>query len=146
LGWISEKELCCLAVLSFFFSSATSHKARTRKQGQITIGTLLRRIIVPVPNHKGEGRPAKIWRIEITRTATRQITKLDRQAQKSIQKFLRGRLSAADNPRQWGRALQGEKRGLWRYRVGDCRLICDIQDERITILVLELGHCKDAYR
>jgi mRNA interferase RelE/StbE len=42
--------------------------------------------------------------------------------------------------------LQGEKRGLWRYRVGDYRLICDIQDQKITILALELGHRKDVYR
>ena len=88
----------------------------------------------------------KTWRIEITRTATRQITKLDRQAQESILKFLRERLSQADDPRQWGKALQGEKRGLWRYRVGDYRLICDIQDARIKVLVLELGHRKDIYR
>jgi mRNA interferase RelE/StbE len=86
------------------------------------------------------------WRIEITRTATKQITKLDQQTQKSILRFLRERLAGADNPRQWGRALQGEKRGLWRYRVGDYRLICDIQDQKITILVLELGHRKDVYR
>jgi mRNA interferase RelE/StbE len=86
------------------------------------------------------------WRIEIIRTATKQITKLDQQAQKSILRFLRERLAGADNPRQWGRALQGEKRGLWRYRVGDYRLICDIQDQKITILVLELGHRKDVYR
>jgi mRNA interferase RelE/StbE len=86
------------------------------------------------------------WRIEITRTATKQITKLDQQAQKSILRFLRERLADADNPRQRGRALQGEKRGLWRYRVGDYRLICDIQDQKITILVLELGHRKDVYR
>ena len=59
---------------------------------------------------------------------------------------MRERLATADNPRQWGRALQGERRGLWRYRVGDYRLICDIQDEKITILVLELGHRKDVYR
>jgi mRNA interferase RelE/StbE len=87
----------------------------------------------------------KTWRIEITRTASKQITKLDREAQESILDFLRERLSPADNPRQWGRALQGEKRGLWRYRVGDYRLICDILDEKITILVLELGHRKDVY-
>jgi mRNA interferase RelE/StbE len=86
------------------------------------------------------------WRIEIARTATKQITKLDHQAQKSILNFMRERLAPADNPRQWGRALQGERRGLWRYRVGDYRLICDIQDEKITILVLELGHWKDVYR
>jgi mRNA interferase RelE/StbE len=86
------------------------------------------------------------WRIEITRTASKQITKLDGKAQKSILHFLRERLTVADNPRQWGRALQGEKRGLWRYRVGDCRLICDIQDEKITVMVLDLGHRKDVYR
>jgi mRNA interferase RelE/StbE len=88
----------------------------------------------------------KTWRIEITRTATRQITKLDQRGQKAILKFLRERLSPAENPRQWGTALQGDKRGLWRYRVGDYRLICDIQDEKVTVLVLELGHRKDVYR
>jgi mRNA interferase RelE/StbE len=86
------------------------------------------------------------WRIEITRTATRQITKLDRPAQKAIQNFLRERLMTAEDPRQWGKPLHGEKRGLWRYRVGDYRLICDIRDEKITVLVLELGHRKDVYR
>jgi mRNA interferase RelE/StbE len=87
-----------------------------------------------------------MWRIEITRTAERQIIKLDRPAQRSIQRFLRDRLTPADDPRQWGRPLHGEKRGLWRYRVGDYRLICDIQDEKITVLVLEIGHRKDVYR
>ena len=88
----------------------------------------------------------KTWRIEITRTAEKQITKLDRLAQKSIQHFLRERLKSADDPSQYGKALQGEKRGLGRYRVGDYRLICDIQDARITILVLEIGHRKEVYR
>jgi len=87
-----------------------------------------------------------MWRIEITRTAEKQITKLARPAQRSIQRFLRDRLTPADDPRQWGRPLHGEKRGLWRYRVGDYRLICDIQDEKITVLVLEVGHRKDVYR
>ena len=88
----------------------------------------------------------KTWRVEITRTAEKQITKLDYAAQRSILRFLRERLSSSDNPRQWGRALQGEKRGLWRYRVGDYRLICDIRDEEIVVLVLEVGHRKDVYR
>jgi mRNA interferase RelE/StbE len=88
----------------------------------------------------------KTWRIEITRTATRQITKLEPQTQAAILKFLREKVSAAQNPRQWGRALQGEKRGLWRYRVGDYRLICDIKDEAVTVLMLEVGHRKDIYR
>ena len=90
--------------------------------------------------------PTKSWRIEITRTAEKQITKLSRTAQKSIQRFLRERLKPAENPRQWGKPLRGDKQDLWRYRVGDYRLICDIQDEKITVLVLEVGHRKDVYR
>jgi mRNA interferase RelE/StbE len=77
------------------------------------------------------------WTIEISRTAEKQITKLDRQAQQAVIRFLRGRLAGADNPRKWGKPLQGERRGLWRYRVGDYRLICEIQDEKITVLVLQ---------
>ena len=88
----------------------------------------------------------KAWRIEIGRTAEKQITKLDRRAQESIWTFLRGRLKSAPDPRQWGKALHGERRGLWSYRVGHYRLICDIQDERITVLVLEIVHRKDVYR
>jgi mRNA interferase RelE/StbE len=87
-----------------------------------------------------------VWTIELTRTAERQIKKLDSPAQKSIVRFLRERLKSAKNPRQWGKPLQGDKRGLWRYRIGDFRLICDIQDERITVLVLEVAHRKDVYR
>lgn len=86
------------------------------------------------------------WTIKITRTAEKQITKLHRQAQQAIVRFMRERLVGADNPRQWGKPLQGEKRGLWRYRVGDYRLICDLQDEIITVLVLQVAHRKDVYR
>ena len=87
-----------------------------------------------------------VWQIEITRTAEKQIQKLDRSIQQSIVRFLRERVKTADNPRQWGKPLHGDKGGLWRYRVGDYRLICDIQDERITVLVLRVGHRKDVYR
>ena len=89
---------------------------------------------------------ANLWTIEITRSAEKQIKKLDRTAQSAILRFLRERLQPAENPRQWGKPLHGEKGGLWRYRVGDYRLICDIQDEKITILVVRVGHRKDVYR
>lgn len=89
---------------------------------------------------------SKRWKIEISRTAEKQIQNLDRKAQQSIIRFLRQRIEPAGDPRQWGKALHGEKRGLWRYRVGDYRLICDIQDERVIVLVLAVGHRKDVYR
>ncbi len=80
------------------------------------------------------------WRIEVTRTAERQIAKLDRAAQNSIVRFLHDRLKDVADPRQLGKPLHGEKKGLWRYRVGDYRLICDIQHGKITVLILEVGH------
>lgn len=88
----------------------------------------------------------RTWQIEISRTAEKQIQRLDRTAQKWILDFLRERVQASPNPRQLGKPLQGAKKGLWRYRVGDYRLICDIQDERITVLVLRVGHRKEVYR
>ena len=90
--------------------------------------------------------PSRTWRIEINRTAEKQIQKLNRGAQESIIRFLRERVQRSDDPRQWGKPLHGDKGGLWRYRVGDYRLICDIQDERITVLVVRVGHRKDVYR
>jgi mRNA interferase RelE/StbE len=90
--------------------------------------------------------PGGSWRVEISRSAEKQIQKIDRAAQGSILRFLRERVQAADNPRQWGKPLHGDKGGLWRYRVGDYRLICEIQDERVTVLVVRVGHRKDVYR
>ena len=86
------------------------------------------------------------WRVEISRTAETQITKLDRQVQAAIVRYLRERDLDAVNPRQFGKPLRGEKKGLWRYRVGDYRLICDIRDAEKTIVVLSVGHRKHVYR
>jgi mRNA interferase RelE/StbE len=90
--------------------------------------------------------PGGSWRVEINRTTQKQIKKLDRTAQGLIVRFLRERVLATDNPRQWGKPLLGDKGGLWRYRVGDYRLICRIQDELVTVLVVGGGHRKDMYR
>lgn len=94
----------------------------------------------------GLASQGKSWQIEISRTAEKQIRKLDRPAQESIIDFLRSRVMPASNPRQLGKPLHGDEKGLWRYRVGDYRLICDIQDERITVVVLRVGHRKEVYR
>jgi len=86
------------------------------------------------------------WRVEIKRTAEKQIKKLDRTAQELVIRFLRERLQDAENPRQWGKPLHSDKGSLWRYRVGDYRLICKLQDEVLTVLLVGVGHRKDVYR
>ena len=86
------------------------------------------------------------WRVEISKTAQGQITKLDRVAQLQITRFLRERVLHSENPRQFGKPLRGEKKGLWRYRAGDYRIICDIQDQNNTVHILALGHRKEIYR
>lgn len=86
------------------------------------------------------------WRVEISRTAEKQISKLDRQVQASIIGYLRDRIQPAENPRQFGKALHGEKQGLWRYRVGDYRIICHIREEEKKILILVVGRRREVYR
>lgn len=64
---------------------------------------------------------------------------------KKIIDYMDNKVSVQDNPRCIGKGLSLNKAGLWRYRVGDYRIICQIQDDQITILVLEAGHRKDVY-
>ncbi len=87
------------------------------------------------------------WRIEISDTAAKQLVKLDKPVAKRIQIFLRERLMPLDNLRSIGDALKGSELGeFWRYRVGDWRLICKIEDRRILITVLRLGNRRDVYK
>jgi mRNA interferase RelE/StbE len=86
-----------------------------------------------------------VWRIEFSKEARRDLDRLDRNTETRIIAFLEGRIMPAANPRQLGTPLQGRFRGYWRYRVGDYRIICDIQDEVITVLVLTIGHRKEVY-
>jgi mRNA interferase RelE/StbE len=86
------------------------------------------------------------WKVEVSPTAARQIGKLGRAAQAQIYRYLTEKIQSTSDPRQSGKALQGDKRGLWRYRIGDYRLICDLQDNRLVVLLLIVGHRKDVYR
>ncbi len=87
------------------------------------------------------------WRIELTATAARQIGKLDKSEAKRITSFFRQRLATLDDPRSTGKALPGPQLGTyWRYRVGDYRIICDIQDGALCVLVIEVGNRRDVYR
>ncbi len=86
------------------------------------------------------------WTVEITSTAARQIGRLDRQVQSRILRFFREKIATEEDPRRVGRPLRGDKTELWRYRVGDYRVICEIRDRQVIVLVLRLGHRKDVYR
>ncbi len=87
------------------------------------------------------------WKIELSAQVDRELGKLDPQQSKRILKFLYERVARLDNPRSIGQALQGSKLGeFWKYRVGDYRLICKIEDNRLLILVLRVGHRREIYR
>lgn len=86
------------------------------------------------------------WRIEFDSAAAKEFKKLDRGVQIRIQRFLRDRLLAGSDPRRYGKALKGDKATLWRYRVGDYRLVCAIEDERLVVLVVRVAHRRNAYR
>ena len=87
------------------------------------------------------------WRIEFDPDAAKELRKLDRPVQQRLLGFLRLRVAPLEDPRAIGEALAGERLGaFWKYRVGDWRLICDIQDERIVVRVLRVGHRRGAYR
>ena len=87
------------------------------------------------------------WTTEYTETARKQLRKLDKQIARRILDFMDERISGERNPRDTGKALTGNLLGaFWRYRVGDFRIICDIQDERLCVLVVQIGNRREIYR
>ena len=87
-----------------------------------------------------------VWTIDYTDTAKDQLRKLDKQTARRIVDYLNERIAVLENPRSIGKALTGPLGGFWRYRVGDYRMICDIQDQRIGVLALRLGRREEVYR
>jgi mRNA interferase RelE/StbE len=86
------------------------------------------------------------WNVELAPAALKEINKLDPQTGLRIRKFL-VRLTKIENPRSLGEALQGSRLGeFWKYRVGDYRLICSIEDNRLVVLVLRVGNRKEIYQ
>lgn len=87
-----------------------------------------------------------VWTLRISETAKRQLKKLDRCAAQTVLCYLNRVLVEADHPTQRGKPLTANLAGLWRYRVGDYRVICDIQNEELVVLVLQIGHRREVYR
>ena len=86
-----------------------------------------------------------IYHVRFAEKALKQLKKLDKPVQKLILSWMEKNLEGFDDPRLKGKALVSNHSGEWRYRVGDYRLIADIQDEIVTILIIAVGHRKDIY-
>ncbi len=83
-------------------------------------------------------------RVELTESAKKQLKKIDPSNRNRILKYL-FEVEKLEDPRSRGEALLENMSGLWRYRIGDYRAICEIQEEKIVISVLKIGHRKDIY-
>ena len=86
------------------------------------------------------------WTVDYTETARKQLRKLDKQVARRILDFLDERVAAAEEPRSTGKALTGPLGSFWRYRVGEYRIICDIQDGQLRVLVVQIDNRREVYR
>jgi len=87
-----------------------------------------------------------VWKIEFTDVVDKQLSKLDKPTKSRILSWLDERLTNCDNPRLWGDALVGEFSGFLRYRIGNYRVICELKNNELIVLVIEIGHRKEVYR
>jgi mRNA interferase RelE/StbE len=87
------------------------------------------------------------WIIKYTESSSKQLNKLDKQTALRVLDFMDERVAALTDPRTLGKNLKGPKMGeYWRYRVGDIRIICNISDGQMTVLVIEIGNRREVYR
>ncbi len=86
------------------------------------------------------------WTIEYSNSARKELRKLDRQVAKRIVTFMDDRVGPSDNPRNLGKALVGTLDRYWAYRVGDYRIICEIHDTVLSVMVIDLGNRREVYR
>ncbi len=86
------------------------------------------------------------WQIEFTATAIKQLNDFDKQIRRRIIKWLEDRILTTDDLRLWGAALTGDKGGKWRYRIGDYRVICEIQANMLIVRVVSVGNRNNIYK
>jgi len=85
------------------------------------------------------------WKIEYDPGALQDLKKLDRAVQREIIDYIDNRIANARTPRDFGKPLRGSRFGLWRYRVRDYRIICELQEKRLVVLVVAIGHRSTVY-
>jgi mRNA interferase RelE/StbE len=86
------------------------------------------------------------WNVKVSPRAQRQLDELDKSVARRISRFLHERIGKLNDPRQIGESLQGTLSEFWRYRVGDYRIICSLEHERLVVLVLRIGHRREVYK
>ncbi len=86
------------------------------------------------------------WTIEFDEQAQRDLARLDKSIQREISRYLDDRIALAANPKAFGHPLGHELSGLWRYRVRDYRILCEIQDKKLIVLVVSIGHRSKVYK
>ena len=85
------------------------------------------------------------YRVETTARFDREFRKLDRYTQKMLKSWMEKNLVNCEDPRVHGKGLTANRSGQWRYRIGDYRIICQIEDDRLVILALSVGHRSEIY-
>jgi mRNA interferase RelE/StbE len=86
------------------------------------------------------------WRVEFHRAAVHDLRKLGANAESRVLRYLRERIAGCEDPRRFGHALTADRKGLWRYRAGDYRIVAAIEDDRFVVLVVTVGHRREVYR
>ena len=86
-----------------------------------------------------------IYRVEVTLRFAKEFKKLDRYTQRMLKAWIDKNLVGCENPRIHGKGLTANRSGQWRYRIGDYRLICEINDGELVILALSVGHRREIY-
>jgi mRNA interferase RelE/StbE len=87
----------------------------------------------------------RVWRVEFDSDAARDLRKLGAEPQRLILRYLRKRIATAEDPRRFGRALTGDLKGLWRYRVGNYRIVAAIEKDRFVVLIITVEHRREVY-
>jgi len=85
------------------------------------------------------------WTVEFDAKVEKELKKLDRNVSKKILKYIDERIIQQEDPRVFGKELRGTLGGLWRYRVENYRIICRLEDDRMLVLVVRIGHRKNIY-
>lgn len=87
-----------------------------------------------------------IWKVSLSKSATKELRKLSSVLQNDILRYLRERVATNEDPRRFGKPLFYDKHGLWHYRVQNARIICRLYEEELLVLVIKIGHRKDVYQ